>query len=129
MGSPEERTIPYAGTIIYYFCLYYLFYNTELPMLFKMLILGASISVTLTFIINFKWKISAHTTGIGGIAGALLGIIYRLKTDMYATLAGVILIAGIISFARLKLNAHTPPQVYTGFLLGFIVQFLLIIFY
>ena len=129
MEDHTERNIPYATTVLYYFALYYLFYNTEIPSFFKVLVLGAGLSVLLTFIINFKWKISAHTIGIGGIAGAMLGTVYRLQMELYLILILIIIIAGIVGYARLKLNAHTPPQIYTGFLLGFLVEFLLILFY
>ena len=130
MEDHTERYIPYATTVLYYFALYYLFYSIEeIPSFFKVLVLGAGLSVLLTFIINFKWKISAHTIGIGGIAGAMLGTVYRLQMELYLILMLIILIAGIEGYARLKLNAHTPPQIYTGFLLGFLVEFLLILFY
>ncbi len=129
MESNEERVLPYISTALYFFSLYYLFYNAEFPNIFKILILGASISIVLTLLINFKWKISAHTIGIGGIAGAALGIIYRLRIDLYFILMIIILFSGLVAYARLKLNTHTPAQVYTGFLLGFLVELILMIFY
>ncbi len=129
METPAERVIPYGTTAVYYFALFYLFYNRQLPSVFKILILGAAISILLTFIINRKWKISAHTIGIGGIAGATLGMMYRLQLDMNIFFMIIILLAGIVSYARLKLNAHTPSQVYTGFLLGFVVELVLMFVY
>lgn len=129
MESNEERVVPYTSTALYYFSLYYLFYNAELPNVFKILVLGASISIVLTLLINFKWKISAHTIGIGGISGGIFGIVLRLHIDLHVILMCVILVGGLVGYARLKLNAHTPAQVYSGFLLGFIVEFLLMVFY
>ncbi len=125
MDTPAERVIPYGSTAVYYFALFYLFYNKQLPAVFKILVLGAAISILLTLIINYKWKISAHTIGIGGIAGATLGMMYRLQVDLNFMFMLIILLAGFVSFARLKLNAHTPAQVYTGFLLGFMVELVL----
>ena len=129
MDSPQERIIPYSSTAMYYFALYYLFYSAEFPNIFKIVILGAGISILLTFIINFKWKISAHMVGIGGLAGASLGIIYRMQLDLQLALIGIIFFSGIIAYARLKLNAHTPAQVYTGFVVGFILELGLMLFY
>jgi hypothetical protein len=129
MVSNEERVVPYISTALYYFSLYYLFYNADFPNIFKILILGASISILLSLIINFKWKISAHTIGIGGIAGASLGMMYRLHIDMRFMLITVLLFSGLVAYSRLKLNAHTPAQVYTGFFLGFLVELLLMVFY
>jgi len=129
METSSERTMPYLSAALYYFALFYLFYNAEFPNIFKILVLGAGLSILLTVIINYKWKISAHTIGIGGVAGALLGSIYRLQLDMSFFLMLVILFSGIVGYARLKLNAHTPSQIYTGFALGFFVELLLMIFY
>ncbi|MES2398296.1 MAG: hypothetical protein V4549_19945 [Bacteroidota bacterium] len=129
METLSERFIPYTSAVLYYFALFYLFYNAEFPNIFKILILGAAISILLTIFISFKWKISAHTIGIGGIAGAALGIVYRLNLDMRSVLMLVILFAGVVAYARLKLNAHTPAQVYSGFALGFLVELLLMIYY
>lgn len=129
METVSERFIPYTSAVLYYFALFYLFYNAEFPNIFKILILGAAISILLTIFISFKWKISAHTIGIGGIAGAALGIVYRLNLDMRSVLMLVILVAGVVGYARLKLNAHTPAQVYSGFGLGFLVELLLMIYY
>lgn len=129
METLNERIIPYTSAALYYFALYYLFYNAEFPNIFKILILGAAISVLLTLFISLKWKISAHTIGIGGIAGASLGIIYRLQLDLNFILMISILFSGIVGYARLKLNSHTPAQVYSGFVVGFLIELLLMIFY
>jgi membrane-associated phospholipid phosphatase len=129
MKTNAERIIPFGSTALYYFALFYLFCNAQFPSIFKILILAAAISVVLTLLINFKWKISAHTIGVGGTAGGILGISYRLQLDMHVVFLLIVLLAGIIGYARLKLNAHTPSQVYTGFLLGFVIELLLMIFY
>lgn len=129
MDSPQERVIPYSSTAMYYFALLYLFYDAQFPSIFKIVILGAGISILLTFFINFKWKISAHMVGIGGLAGAVLGIMYRIQLDMTLAFVAIIFFSGIIAYARLKLNSHTPAQVYTGFFVGFIVELGLMMFY
>lgn len=129
METNNERFLPYISTTLYYFALFYLFYNAGFPNVFKIVVLGASICLLLTLLINLKWKISAHTIGIGGTAGVVLGVMYRLKLDMEMVFIITLFLAGIIGFARLKLNAHSPAQVYTGFLLGFIVELGLMIFY
>ncbi|MES2591228.1 MAG: hypothetical protein V4608_05035 [Bacteroidota bacterium] len=129
METSHERTVPYTSTALYYFALFYLFYNAGFPKVFQILILGAGISLLLTILINFKWKISAHMIGIGGTAGAALGIGYRLQLDLHNVLLVLLLLSGFVGYARLKLNTHTPAQVYSGFALGFLVELLLMIFY
>ena len=123
MESQQERLIPYGSAVLYYAALLYLFHNSNnFLTIFKTVILGAACSIVLTLIINIKWKISAHMIGVGGVGGALLGIMYRLRVDMEFVFFMIILAAGFIGYARLRLNAHTPAQVYAGFLLGFLIQ-------
>ena len=129
METASERVIPYGSTVLYYFALFYLFFNADFPSIFKILILGAAISILLTMLINYKWKISAHTIGIGGISGASLGIIYRLQLDMNLILMILLFVSGVVGYARLKMNSHSPAQIYSGFLLGFSIELLLMIFY
>jgi membrane-associated phospholipid phosphatase len=136
METSTERIIPYSSTAIYYFALFYLFHHENFPAFYKesvidflnILILGATVSILLTLIINFKWKISAHTIGIGGLTGGVLGMMYRLQMDLHFLFIALVVFSGIVAYARLKLKAHTPAQVYTGFALGFIVEFGLMLF-
>src|ERR1043166_186191 len=74
LSDPRERAIPYGSTSIYYFTLFYLFWKENFPAICEILVLGAGLSILLTLLINFKWKISAHSVGIGGIIGAILGL-------------------------------------------------------
>lgn len=129
MEDPKERLLPYGTTILYYMALLYLLYSVHFPLICKIIILGGACCILLTLLVNLKWKISAHMVGVGGIAGAILAISYRLQSDIQLSFFTILLIAGFVGYARLKLNAHTPAQVYTGFLAGFLIQMGLIVFY
>jgi len=129
METTAERTVPYLSTTFYFFALFYLFYSAHFPAVLSALVLGAAISILLTLIINYRWKISAHAIGTGGIIGAAIGLSFRLLTDMNIVLMLVIFCAGLTGYARLKLNAHTPAQVYSGFLLGTLIELTLMLFY
>lgn len=65
--------------------------------------------------------------GIGGLLGGLSGIAIRLNLDFTAMIIYGLIVSGLLGFARLKLNAHKPFQVYTGFLLGFFVMLTVIL--
>ena len=80
-------------------------------------------------LINFRWKISAHTVSMGGVIGAFFGLQSVLQIDMLLQISASILIAGLVGFARLKAGKHSPAQVYAGYLLGFAVLYLLILYY
>lgn len=129
MHTQSERVVPYFTTSLYYFALYYLFYTIGFSSIITLLILGGGISILLTLLINYKWKISAHMIGIGGLCGALLAIIFKHSIESVWIFYSAIIVAGLIGFARLKLEAHTPSQVYSGYILGFVVEFLLLFFF
>ena len=122
MESQKERRLPYMFTIIcYMFTLYML---TTIPIqsiIFKFFI-GATISVIIAFILNLKWKVSAHMIGIGGLVGALFYMAIYLETNMTLYIITAILVAGLVGSARLILKAHNAMQVYLGFMVGVMCQ-------
>lgn len=89
--------------------------------------LGATLLVVSVLLINLFWKISAHMVAIGGLCGMMIATSYRLQINLHPVLISLFIIAGLIAFSRLKLNAHDPSQVYFGFLLGAFVPLLLFV--
>jgi len=129
MDNREERLYPYVATSIFFFLAYYLVWKANLSPVFYYCLLGASILAILTLLINFRWKISAHTVSMGGVIGAFFGLQSVLLIDMLFQLAVSILIAGLVGYARLRAGKHTQAQVYAGYFLGFAVLYLLILYY
>jgi hypothetical protein len=72
----------------------------------------------LTLVITLRWKISAHMVGIGGLLGALLGVMVVHGAHAPVVLALAFVAAGALGTARLLVSDHTPAQVYVGTLLG-----------
>lgn len=120
LDKREERNISYLTTIIFYSAVYYLLNGIPVSNTLKLLILGATFSIALAFLINFWWKISAHMIGIGGVAGALLAVNSQIDIALFFPIA--LFIAGLLGFARLALQAHSNAQVYVGFCLGFVCE-------
>lgn len=127
MDSKEERKIPYLLTAVFYFAESYFLIRLDLPVLLQSLMLGATLLILLALIINIFWKISSHMIGIGGICGIMLAISYRMQIDLHGTLMALFVLAGLIAFSRLRLNAHSAAQVYVGFFLGLIVQIIFLL--
>lgn len=124
LEDQRERTFPYILTSCFYFGLFYLFLDLNIWPSIKVLIFGGGLSVFLTAIANLRFKISAHAVGIGGLIGALMMISFVLKYNAIPEIAVLFLMAGIISGSRLFLESHTPAQIYSGFALGLLTQFL-----
>jgi hypothetical protein len=118
MEAKEERGYPYIVTAIIYFLMYMLILQTSVPSIYSFFLLCATALSLLLLIINFKFKISAHTAGIGGVTGLLIGLAFRLNLDLTFLIIIAIACAGLVGYARLKQNAHKPSEVYLGFLAG-----------
>jgi hypothetical protein len=120
--TSQERRWPFLITAACYIGAYYIIPGLREFALIRALILGATLSVVLTLIINLSTKISAHMVGIGGLVGAFIAISYRLHMPFETVIFASLAVAGVIGFARLALNAHTPAQVYAGFAVGFLSE-------
>ena len=97
-------------------------------MIFNIFMLGATLLVILSLLINYITKISIHMVALGGLFGTFIGFDLALRLDLRALLSVIVLVAGITGFSRLRLKAHTNGQIYGGFLLGTIFMFALFLF-
>ena len=131
MQTPQERRTPYLLTTVYYTLGYYTITSKipNLPEEVSLMLLGANLSVVLTLIINIVRKISAHAVAIGGLIGAFMGVGLISAIGFANVLALLFILAGLIGYARLKLDAHKPIEVYMGFGLGFACEFILFVFF
>jgi len=128
METQQERTIPYSITIIFYVFALYMLKQAPIPPIVFNFLIGATLSIIIAFVINMKWKVSAHMIGIGGIVGALLCVSVLLEIYITPFFILFLLIAGLVGSARLVLKAHTPSQVYVGFVIGVICQIVVLYF-
>jgi len=140
LPEKEDRIAPYIITGIFYLWMFRNFLdNPDIPSSFSRAILGSSIGLFLAFFINIFDKISAHTVGIGGILGFILIFLFQQGNTvlfsqgfteniylipMSLVFLITILIAGLTGSSRLYLKAHTPAQVYAGYFIGILTQFI-----
>lgn len=140
LPEKEDRIAPYIITGIFYLWMFRNFLdNPDIPSSFSRAILGSSIGLFLAFFINIFDKISAHTVGIGGILGFILLFLFQQGNTvlfsqgfteniylipMSLVFLITILIAGLTGSSRLYLKAHSPAQVYAGYFIGILTQFI-----
>jgi len=119
----RERVVPLVFAILFYSLGAYLLLKFPIIRPVANIQIAAVISIVMIAAISLKWKISIHMVGIGGFIGLLfaLSILYSSSLKIFFIVG--ILIAGLLAFSRLKLNLHSPLQVYAGFVLGFITIF------
>jgi hypothetical protein len=124
IDEQKERNSPYFMTFIFFLSTWWLLSKAPLPPIIAQLMLGASLAILITYFINFKIKISAHMIGIGGVTGAFLVIGFIGIHDYTLFVILSFLTAGLLGWARLHLQAHRPIEIYSGFFLGILCQFL-----
>ena len=115
----HERHLPYLLTLASYGASVYLLFPLPVPRLFVLMLIGASLTILLSFLINLRWKISVHMIGIGGLTGLLYGYALYFHLDLLPALLLLVMVAGCIGTARLYRKSHSPAQVYAGYLTGF----------
>ncbi|MCK5028038.1 MAG: hypothetical protein KAR57_00285 [Bacteroidales bacterium] len=122
MENNKERLIPFFVTSILYFFCYYMLRRLGAPQTIVLFVLAAAINVFTLFLLSFKYKISAHMAGIGGLTGALIAISFILKINLEYFIIGAIIVSGIIGYSRLKLETHKQYQIYIGWFTGLIIS-------
>ena len=122
MENLQERKVPYMIMVIFYFLTYNMFRQMELPVMYTNYMLGATVLLIIVAAVNFWWKISTHMIGIGGVFGLITGMAISLDLDLMFMVMVAAILAGIVGYARLKLESHKPAEIYVGFLTGAIVM-------
>ena len=122
----KERTVPYLYAFLGFgFWSYLMTAVLHAPIYICFVVCGATVALGLITLINRRWKISAHLTGLGGLLGGLLT--YCLGIGALPTWGTLMVWFGItllLMYARIYLNAHTASQVSAGWLLGLFCTFI-----
>lgn len=125
LRSIEERKFPILFFILLSFLIGRTLYNIEIADLLAFSFFGIAFALSFTYLIfNLRIKTSLHTLGIGGLIGFIMVMSYEYQLNFNALLAGLFIIAGLIGVSRLSLNAHNSKEIYLGFLLGVVSQFI-----
>ena len=121
----EERKFPILFFIMLSFLIGRAMVSTQIADLLAFSFFGVAFALSFTYLLfNIKIKTSLDTLGIGGLIGFVMVMSYEYRLNFNSLLAGLFIIAGLIGVSRLALNAHRPKEVYIGFLLGLISQFI-----
>ncbi len=131
LDDKGERITPMIYTGVMYGITAYMFANKlELGEMIAVYLGISTLLILLAGIITFFWKISLHGIGVGGFIGFLLGLNMQSSLAYFNfILPPLFIIAALVLSARLKLNAHTPQQVYVGFVLGICSSFVSLMIY
>ncbi|MBN1199604.1 MAG: hypothetical protein JXA23_09650 [Bacteroidales bacterium] len=114
----EERIFPLITIAIFYYVTFYLIRDLYFPRNFQLFILGATLLAVITLLVNLFYRISMHMTALGAITGLFLSMTLHSGGYSLVLFIGAVLISGLTGSARLKLNAHQPAEIYSGWLMG-----------
>jgi membrane-associated phospholipid phosphatase len=127
LDNRNERLAPAITTLIYFTLGYFLIKKGELPLVIYSMYLGGLASVFIAMLISLKWKISLHAIGISGVLGGIYGLFKIHEFVNIPLMILLIICSGLVMMSRLELKAHTPAQVYVGFLVGFAIVYLSVV--
>jgi membrane-associated phospholipid phosphatase len=128
MEDLGERKLPFLIAATSILIAYYFFKQLPIPRVFNVFLLGTIISVIMAMAISYRWKVSIHMIGMGGIAGFMMAMAQSLLSNLLLPISLWIMIAGLVGSSRLILGGHNPAQIYAGFGLGFVCLYPLISF-
>ena len=120
LGQKRRRMVPYAISIVCYVICLWTLDAMHIYHFVSSIVLAALLIQIICAIINVWWKISTHTAGIGGVAGALFVFAEYFAFNPVWWLCCVFILAGILGSARIILRQHSLSQVVAGFLVGFV---------
>lgn len=125
LHTQRDRIIPYIACSIFYFWAYLVFKKQGIyPTVLPSFIFGVFLSCNAALMANIYQKISIHAMGVGGWLGFFLVVAFSQTMLMTWPVSMVILIAGLVCTSRLLISDHTNKELYTGFFLGVICQFI-----
>lgn len=128
LDKRSERIFPLLISSLFFIFTYYLLKQASLPTLIYYYVMGANFLVLTCLIITFRWKISIHMMSMGGFTGFLIAMSFLLRTDLTWLIILAILLSGFLGASRLRLNAHTPLQVYAGYVVGLAIMLSLYVY-
>jgi hypothetical protein len=116
----RQRFTPFLFVTCFYGITAYIFYSKlSINNLICIVFVATALLLFILTVVTLFWKISAHGAGIGGIIGFIMSLALIYPIPHFAiVMAALIMISGLVIYARLSINAHTPSQVYAGFFLG-----------
>jgi len=127
--SRKERALPLGIGSLMYIITTFVLYSYQIPIIIKSFVLAASITLFTLLLITFRWKISLHSAGMGGLLATVIILSIRMNAGLMVIWLPGIFISSLVMSSRLYMNSHNPSQVYSGFAVGFITFFLVMMLF
>ena len=116
----RERTVPFIATFLLYVVAILYLYRVNLPLWMLAFMIGGAIALAVASVVNRWWKISAHSTAMGGLTAVASVCSVMIPSGGLLLICLTLSASGLVGTSRLLLGAHTPAQVYAGWSCGFL---------
>ena len=119
MEDKKERIYPLIVIAMSALTTFYFMKNSSIvPNIIAYFIFAVGVNAIITAVISSFWKISTHMIGVGGMLAYIIiaSLIYWINLEIIFAL--LIVVSGLVAFARLNLQKHSSTQVYLGFFVG-----------
>ena len=128
ISNLKERPLVLFISLIWFLCGYYFLLPVfhAHPVL-KNVYVGGLLILFIGGVISKYWKISLHLISIGGATGVFLGL-EKIYNDFLFFVILFVMLSGFLAYARLKEKAHNHKQLYVGFFVGAIIEYLCILY-
>lgn len=127
LGKQERRMVPYIISILCYSSCFYVMSVRNVASFMGRIVIAALVIQVLCAVINVWWKISTHTAAIGGVVGALMAFSVLFYFNPVWWLCLVFFVAGLVGTSRMILLQHSLLQVVSGFGVGLVSAFFIIL--
>jgi len=125
MVTIEERKFPTLLFISTSYILGNWLYKSTVVDILSLFYYGYGLVLLCSYLCLYvKIKMSLHTAAIGGLIGFLICFSYYYKINLIVPISIFFLISGLIASSRLRLLAHNYLEVFLGFIMGILSQFI-----
>ena len=128
LGQRERRIIPYVISILCYFTCFYLMNLFNMPHFMGSILVAALAVQTFCAIINLCFKVSTHTSAIGGLTGCMLAFSFIFNFNPIWWLCLLVFLGGMVGSSRMILRQHNLSEVVSGYVIGAFAAFTTILF-
>jgi len=119
----EERKFPLLFFILTSYILATLIKMNGITIDLSLFFYGTTVALLMAYLLlYFKFKVSLHLIGIGGLIGFFTVFSYEYRMNTLLVLSLFFVIAGFVASARISLKAHHVKEVFFGFLIGLASQ-------
>ena len=126
----KERALPFIIVLAYFIMTYALLVLSPalfIPLVYLDMWMGLMASIGLALLITRWFKISMHMLAQGGVLGTVMAVQAMQMVPAWTLNGVLVFIAGWVGFARIDMGVHRHIEVYTGYMLGFIVCFCVVV--